>query len=74
MKVSIITVTYNSSTTIEDTVKSVLAQTHPDIEYIIVDGDSTDNTLKKIQPYSDRIAKIVSEKDQGMYDGLNKRD
>lgn len=72
MKVSIITVTYNSSTTIEDTVKSVLAQTHPDIEYIIVDGDSTDNTLKKIQPYSDRIAKIVSEKDQGMYDGLNK--
>ncbi|MBD99415.1 MAG: glycosyl transferase [Verrucomicrobia bacterium] len=72
MKVSIITVTYNSSTTIEDTVKSVLVQTHPDIEYIIVDGDSTDNTLQKIEPYSDKLSKFVSEKDSGMYDALNK--
>tara|TARA_B100000508_G_scaffold117757_1_gene97583 strand:+ start:1094 stop:1819 length:726 start_codon:yes stop_codon:yes gene_type:complete len=65
-------VTYNSSTTIEDTVKSVLVQTHPDIEYIIVDGDSTDNTLQKIEPYSDKLSKFVSEKDSGMYDALNK--
>lgn len=64
--------TYNSSTTIEDTVKSVLVQTHPDIEYIIVDGDSTDNTLQKIEPYSDKLSKFVSEKDSGMYDALNK--
>lgn len=72
LKVSIITVTFNSSKTILDTVKSVLSQTYPNIEYIIVDGDSTDDTLQKIQPYADQIAKIVSEEDKGMYDGLNK--
>lgn len=72
MKVSIITVTYNSSLTIEDTIQSVLEQTYPNIEYIIVDGESTDDTLQKIEPYSDKLSKLVSEKDNGMYDALNK--
>lgn len=72
MKVSIITVTYNSANTILDTVQSVLEQTYTDIEYIIVDGKSTDNTIEKLAPFKEKISKIVSEKDRGMYDGLNK--
>ena len=72
MKVSIITVTYNSALTIEDTIQSVLEQTYPNIEYIIIDGESTDDTLQKIEPYSDKLSKFVSEKDSGMYDALNK--
>lgn len=72
MKVSIITVCYNSAATIEDTIKSVLAQTYTNIEYIIIDGVSTDNTLDVIEPYKDRIAKVVSEPDKGMYDACNK--
>jgi len=72
LKVSIITVTYNSALTIEDTIQSVLEQTYPNIEYIIIDGESTDDTLQKIEPYSDKLSKFVSEKDSGMYDALNK--
>ncbi|HNQ12808.1 MAG TPA: glycosyltransferase family 2 protein [Bacteroidia bacterium] len=72
MKISIITITYNSQATVEDTLKSVLEQDYPDIEYIIVDGRSKDQTLKIVNRYSDRISKIVSEKDNGLYDALNK--
>lgn len=72
MKVSIITICYNSSSTIEDTIKSVLAQTYPDIEYIIVDGASKDDTLKIIEKYSSKISKVISEKDHGIYDAMNK--
>src|ERR1035437_10961175 len=72
MKVSIITTAYNSSLTIEDTIKSVLDQDYPDIEYIIIDGGSTDGTMDIVNKYKDRIAKIVSEKDEGMYDAMNK--
>lgn len=72
MKVSIITATYNSAATILDTVKSVLSQTHRDIEYIIIDGNSNDSTLELLQPYATRIAKIVSEPDKGIYDAMNK--
>lgn len=72
MKISIITVCYNSAATIRDTIESVLAQTHPDIEYIIVDGASTDVTLTIIHDYDTRIAKIISEPDQGLYDAINK--
>ena len=72
MKISIITACYNSAATIEGTIKSVLSQDHPDVEYIIVDGASKDNTLQVVDRYRDRIAKIISEKDQGIYDAINK--
>ena len=72
MKISIITITYNSAATIEQTIKSVLNQTYGNIEYIIVDGLSKDNTLDIINKYQDRIAEIISEKDNGLYDALNK--
>lgn len=72
MKVSIITVTYNAGTTIRDTIESVLAQDYPNIEHIIIDGASTDNTVEIVQSYGDRIARFVSEPDRGMYDGMNK--
>ncbi len=72
MKVSIITVAYNSDQTIEDTIKSVLSQDFSEIEYIIIDGGSTDRTIDIINRYKDKIATIVSEPDQGIYDGMNK--
>lgn len=72
MKISIITVTYNSAETVEDTIQSVVNQTYPDIEYIIVDGLSKDNTLDIVKKYGDKIAKVISEKDKGIYDAINK--
>ncbi|WP_440054145.1 glycosyltransferase family 2 protein [Pseudoalteromonas sp. T1lg65] len=72
MKVSIITVCYNSAKTIEDTVKSVLSQDYQEIEYIVIDGGSSDGTLGIIDKYRERIATIVSEPDKGIYDAMNK--
>lgn len=72
MKVSIITVTYNSSKTIADTVKSVFSQTYDDIEHIIIDGASSDNTVEVIGNTPSRVIKIVSEKDGGLYEAMNK--
>lgn len=72
MKVSIITVSFNSAKTIADTIDSVLNQDFPDIEYIIVDGDSTDGTVDIIRQNENRISQWISEKDQGMYDAMNK--
>ena len=72
MKVSIITITYNSQSTVEDTIKSVVNQNYPDVEYIIIDGKSRDNTLRIAEKYKERITKIISEKDKGLYDALNK--
>lgn len=71
MKVSIITVCKNSEKTIERTIKSVLNQTYKNIEYIIIDGVSTDSTLDIISKYKDKI-KLVSERDRGIYDAMNK--
>ncbi|PBQ31321.1 glycosyl transferase [Sphingobacteriaceae bacterium] len=72
MKISIITITYNSAATLEETLLSVINQTYHDIEYIIVDGKSTDDTLKIIDKHKDKISKVISEKDKGLYDALNK--
>ena len=71
MKVSIITVTYNSVATLQDCISSIAAQTYPDIEHIIVDGNSTDGTMKIVQS-SQSVAKHVSEEDNGLYDAMNK--
>ena len=72
MKISIITITYNSEHTVEETIQSVVSQDFPDIEYIIVDGLSNDNTLSVVNRYTQYIHKIISEKDKGLYDALNK--
>jgi len=72
LKVSIITVAFNSAKTIEGTIQSVLSQDYPDIEYIVVDGGSTDGTVPIIERYQNRITKWISEKDRGMYDAMNK--
>ena len=72
LKISIITVCYNSQETIRDSIESVLSQDYPDIEYIVVNGASTDGTMAVIEEYRARIAQIVSEPDQGIYDAINK--
>ncbi|MFP4094349.1 MAG: glycosyltransferase [Cyclobacteriaceae bacterium] len=72
MKVSIITVVYNNVSTVEETIRSVISQDYPDIEYIVVDGKSTDGTLKVIEGYRDHLGAFISEKDQGLYDAINK--
>ncbi|MCB0518021.1 MAG: glycosyltransferase [Lewinellaceae bacterium] len=72
MKISIITVSYNSAKTIEDTINCVLNQSHNDIEYIVVDGASKDGTPQIIKKYQDKITKIIVEPDYGIYDAMNK--
>lgn len=72
MKISIITVSFNSDKTIEDTLKSVVNQDYKDIEYIIIDGGSTDKTLDIVEQYKANIALVISEKDKGIYDAMNK--
>lgn len=71
-KISIITVTYNCRTKIEYTIKNVLEQSYPNIEYIIVDGQSTDGTIDIIKNYKDSIDVFLSEHDNGVYDAMNK--
>jgi len=72
MKISIITVSYNSAKTIRDTIDSVIQQNYHDIEYILVDGKSTDNTIEIIKSYGNKISKFISESDKGIYDAMNK--
>lgn len=72
MKISIITVSYNSSKTISETLKSVQNQTYKNIEYIVIDGASTDNTTTIIKKFKDIISYWASEPDKGLYDAINK--
>jgi len=71
-KLSVITVVYNNARDIERTILSVLNQTYPDIEYIVIDAASTDGTVDIIKKYENCIAKLISEKDAGIYDAMNK--
>lgn len=72
IKISIITVCYNSKAYIEQTIKSVLAQTYENIEYIVIDGGSTDGTIDIINRYRKDITIFISEPDRNMYDAINK--
>lgn len=71
MKVSIITITFNSATTIRDTLESVANQSHGNIEHIIIDGASTDDTLAIVSKFK-HVSKVISEPDEGIYDAMNK--
>lgn len=71
-KISIVTACFNMEATIEDTIRSVLSQNYPNLEYIIVDGASTDGTLDIIKKYEQNISLVISEPDNGMYDAINK--
>lgn len=72
MKVTIITASLNNVGIVGDCIESVIRQSYPDIEHIVIDGGSTDGTLDVIKKYSHRIAKLVSEPDRGIYDAMNK--
>ncbi len=70
--ITIITITFNAVDTIENTIKSVLEQTYPNIEYIIIDGGSKDGTVDIIKKYSKKISYWISEPDEGIYNAMNK--
>ena len=72
LKISVVTVSYNAAATIEETIQSVLGQTYPNVEYIVIDGGSTDGTVDIIKRYIDHLAYWVSEPDKGIYDAMNK--
>ncbi|MFD1294222.1 glycosyltransferase family 2 protein [Lutibacter holmesii] len=72
MKVSVITIVYNNQDCIESCIQSVLNQSYPSIEHIIIDGGSTDGTQKKIEPYKAQLGYYISKKDNGLYDALNR--
>jgi len=72
MLISIITVVYNNAYHVEDAIKSVLSQSYQDVEYVVIDGGSTDGTLEIIEKYRDSIPVFLSESDRGIYDALNK--
>lgn len=71
-KISIVTITYNSEATLEETIKSVVSQDYDNLEYLIIDGGSKDHTLDIVNKYRDKIAVVVSEPDKGISDAFNK--
>ena len=72
MKISVITAVFNGRETVADAIESVLRQSHPDIELVVIDGASTDGTRELIESYQKRMAVFISEPDEGIYDALNK--
>lgn len=71
-KISVITITYNSEKTIEETIKSIICQDYDNLEYLIIDGGSTDDTLKIVDKYRSKISFVLSEPDKGISDAFNK--
>ena len=72
IKLSIITVSFNSVNTIKDTIESIMSQDYSNIEYIVIDGGSSDGTVDIVKKYSDYVPHYLSEKDKGIYDAMNK--
>ena len=72
MKISVITVCFNSEQTISDTMRSVAIQTHPDLEHIVIDGASQDDTLAVVRTFQDHSPRVITERDGGIYDAMNK--
>jgi len=72
VKISVITAVYNNRATIAAALDSALAQSHDDVELVVIDGGSTDGTLEVLQGYADQVGVLVSEPDRGIYDALNK--
>ena len=72
IKISIVTICYNSAATIENTIKSVLNQEYDNLDYVIIDGASTDSTMEIVERYRNRLSVVVSEKDCGISDAFNK--
>ncbi len=72
MKITVVTVSYNSAATIADTLTSVAAQTHPDIEHLVLDGASVDGTIEIVRAHGSPHVRLISEPDHGMYDAMNK--
>jgi len=72
MKISVITAVFNAKETVADAIESALSQSHPDVELIVIDGDSTDGTVEILNRYRERLAVLISEPDDGIYDALNK--
>ena len=71
-RITIITISFNSAATIEDTIRSVTMQDYQNLEYVIIDGGSTDGTLDIIDQYNDSIQVVISEPDKGISDAFNK--
>jgi glycosyltransferase involved in cell wall biosynthesis len=71
-KLTVVTIVYNNVRDIERTVLSVLNQTYSNIEYLVIDGASTDGTLELLKKYEGRLTKLISESDEGIYDAMNK--
>jgi glycosyltransferase involved in cell wall biosynthesis len=72
IKISVVTAVYNCPKTVGQAIDSVLSQSHPAVESVVIDGASTDNTLAILEPYRQRLGKLISEPDKGIYDALNK--